>query len=99
VSIPDAAEMLGFSETYFRNNVLPSLPRIPGTRPRILVADLEAWAEDHKHMPELPKTRVFVEAGREVIARRRPPECTREINALARELTARAARTPKRRNS
>jgi hypothetical protein len=48
VSIGDAARLLGFSENHFRSRVLPDLPVIRGSRPRVLVADIERWADEHK---------------------------------------------------
>jgi hypothetical protein len=48
VSIPAAARLLGFSENHFRDRVLPDLPVIRGSRPRVLVADVQAWAEEHR---------------------------------------------------
>ena len=53
VSIPEAARMLGYSENHFRARVLPDLRVIGGTRPRILVADLRAWADDQKAIGSL----------------------------------------------
>src|SRR5688500_3802236 len=40
--------MLGFSENHFRDRVLPDLGVIRGSRPRVLVADLESWAAEHR---------------------------------------------------
>jgi len=51
VSIGEAASMLGFSENHFRARVLPALPVIRGTRPRIAVSDLERWIEEHRTAP------------------------------------------------
>jgi hypothetical protein len=59
LSIPEAAASLGFSETHFRAEILPDLPVLRGTRPRILVHDLEAWAERRKEVPKPPQPRRF----------------------------------------
>lgn len=47
VSIPEAAKLLGYRETYFRANVLPALRIVPGTRPKVPVAELERWLNEH----------------------------------------------------
>ena len=48
VSIREAAAMLGYSENHFRARVLADVPVIPGSRPRIVLKDLEAWLDANK---------------------------------------------------
>jgi hypothetical protein len=52
--IPEAAAALGFGETYFRREILPQLPTVRGSDPRVLVSDLQAWAEEHRAPPTAP---------------------------------------------
>lgn len=59
VSIPDAARLISFSETYFRRSILPTLPVLYSSRPRILVRDLMKWVEAHVTQPVAPRTRAF----------------------------------------
>jgi hypothetical protein len=90
VSIPDAAKLLGFGETYFRSRVLPDLTVLHGSRPRVLVADIERWAEDHKTPP---KTAVPVSTSASAGTRPR----SRATSDLAMQLTERANRLMQRR--
>jgi hypothetical protein len=95
LSIPEAAATLGFSESYFRAEILPHLPVIPGTRPRVLVSDLEIWAEERKVQPTAP----LVGSGRSAFvtadagtSTRRASKSSREKSERVRRLLQRAGR-------
>jgi hypothetical protein len=46
---PEAAEYLGVSENYFREQVLPAIERVyVGSCPRVDVKDLDAWVDRQK---------------------------------------------------
>lgn len=101
VSIPEAARMLGFSENHFRQRVLPDLGKIRGTRPRILVADVEEWAAAHKDSDSASKAASGASgsASPRSATNTRPASKPNPRNAdRAKQLLERASRSTRRRS-